>query len=88
MVLDYTEILPLLPISLWFLLCIFTCRLFFRYAPVFLINVCSETSCGFGVLVRGSELRTFLVCHLIWTTSENNNEFSYYNFSYNAHHFV
>ena len=31
---------------------------------VFFIDGCSADSCGFGVLVRGSELRVFLLHHL------------------------
>ena len=73
--LDYTAILPLLPISLWFLLYIFCCRTFFsgRFC-FFLIYRCSRNSCNFGVPMRGDELRMFLLCHLaqfhlIWSKS-------------------
>ena len=59
--LDYIMTLLILPVSLWFLLYIFSCR---RYFLIFFIDGCSITTCNFGVPVRGGELRVFLLCHL------------------------
>ena len=41
----------------------------FWWVPVFCVcafffNGCSADSCDFGVLVRGGELKVFLLCHL------------------------
>ena len=33
-------------------------------SSLFFINVCSADSCNFGVLMRGGELRVFLLLHL------------------------
>ena len=64
MKLDYTVSLPLLPISLWFLSCVFNCRSFLEGSILFFINGYSANGCGFGVQVTGGELRVFLLCHL------------------------
>ena len=57
--LDYMVSSPLLPISVWLLLYVFSCRRSFLVGLVFFINGCSVYSCDFGVLVRGDELRVF-----------------------------
>ena len=62
--LDYIRSLLLLPILLWFLLYVLVVKDLFGYLLVFFIDGCSADSCGFGVLVRGGELRVFLLCHL------------------------
>ena len=80
--LDYTAILPLLFISLWFRLYIFCCGRFFssRFWSFFIYR-CSRNSCNFGVSMKEDELffllssfRMFLLCHLaqfhlIWSKS-------------------
>ena len=36
----------------------------FWWFPVFFVDSCSADSCDFRVLVRGGELKIFLLCHL------------------------
>ena len=73
--LDCIVNLPFLPILLWFLPYAFSCRRsFYRFVDStestgrfwsFSIDGCSANSCDFGVLVRGGELRVFLLHHLV-----------------------
>lgn len=49
--------LPLLLIMLWFLHCIFCCRSFQYLSSIVVL----QTSCDFVVLVKGIELRVFLL---------------------------
>ena len=62
----YTLSPPLLSVSLWFFLYIFSCRRSFSSSlQVFLINSCPANSCtNFGVPMGGGELRVFLLHHL------------------------
>ena len=62
--LDYIVNSPLLPVSLWFFLYVFSCRRSFLVGSGLFISGCPENSCGFGVLVRGGELKVFLLHHL------------------------
>ena len=50
------------PVSLWFLLDIFTCRGYFLLIFWSFSFNCSVNSCNFGVPLRGGELRVFLLC--------------------------
>ena len=53
-------------ISLWFLLYVFGCSISFLVgSSLFLINGYAAVSCDFGVLMRGGELKVFLLCHLV-----------------------
>lgn len=63
--LAYTALLPLLPMSLWFLLYIFGCeQSFFAIPQVVFVNSCSVNSCKFAVPVGGDDFMVFLLCHL------------------------
>lgn len=65
--LDYTTLIPFLPVLLRFLLYIFGCgRAFLTGSSLFLVDSCSVIVlfCDFGVPMRGSKLRLFLFCHL------------------------
>ena len=55
----YTPTPFLIPVSLCFLLYVFSC-----WVPVFFINSSSLNCCSFGVPGRGGELRVFLLHHL------------------------
>ena len=49
-----------------FLLYVFGCRLSFLVgSSLFFTDACSAVSCDFGVLVRGGELRVFLLHRLV-----------------------
>ena len=62
---DYIRSLPLLPILLWFLLYVFSCRRSFLVGSGLFHQWLFSDSCNFGVLMRGGELRVFLLCHLL-----------------------
>ena len=60
---DYTTSPSLLPVSLWFLLYIFSRRRPFLpvFQSFFCVNSCSVNSCSFGVPVGRGELSVFLL---------------------------
>ena len=61
---DYTSSPLLLPVSLWFLLCVFSCRRSFLVGSSLFQRWLSADSSDFGVLTKGAKLRVFLLCHL------------------------
>ena len=63
--LDCTTFPPVLSVSLWLLLYIFSCaRYFLLVFQFFLINNLCVNSCNFGVPMGEGELRVFIVLHL------------------------
>ena len=54
----------LLPVSLWFLLCIFSCAKSSVGLQSILIDSCFVHSCNFGVPVGGDKFQVFLLHHL------------------------
>ena len=69
--LDYNMTPPLLPVSLWFFLCIFSCR-------SFLVDGCSINSYNFVVPLKGGELRVFLLHHICWSFHLKTSRFPLY----------
>ena len=61
--LSYTATVLLLSV-LWFFLYVFSCRRIFLVGSSLSHNSFSVKSCHFGVPMRGSGLRVFLLCHL------------------------
>ena len=61
---DYISSPLLLPVSLWFLLCVFSCRRSFLVGSHLFQRWLSTDSSNFGVLTKGAKFRVFLLCHL------------------------
>ena len=61
---DYISSPPLLPVSLWFLPYVFSCRRSFPVGSSLFQRQLAADSSDFGVLTKGSKLRLFLLCHL------------------------
>ena len=62
--LNFTASLSLLPISLWFLLYIYSLGTFFSSLQVIFTDSCSVNSCNFGVPEGGGDFKIFLPLHL------------------------
>ena len=64
--LDYIASLPLLPVSLWFFLYIFSCRSFLLFSVLFSAIVALQivVTLVCQIYVGGGELRVFLLHHL------------------------
>ena len=58
---DYIISPPLLPVSLWFVLFDFSCRKSFLVGAGLFHGGYSADDCDFGGLIRGGELRVFLL---------------------------
>ena len=62
---ESTCTLPILPVLLWFLHYIFSCRRSFLADSGLSYQWLPCKCCHFGVSMRGSEFRVFLLCHVI-----------------------
>lgn len=61
---DYISSPLLLPVSLWFLFCVFSCRRSFLVGSNLFQRWLSADSSDFGVLTKGAKFKVFLLCHL------------------------
>ena len=72
---DCITLLLSLLVSLWLLLYILSCKIYFLVGSVlfffFLTDGCSAHSCDFGAPVRGGELRVLLLCHPAQSSQEH-----------------